>query len=103
MEEESVKPMEGSTTESQSEPDVSTEDLQKKIDELRIKRLADLENTLRETEARIDKKITNFKKFVENTEIQGTSMSVKPIMKSEDEMIKERANALLKGTGLSVD
>ena len=102
MVEEEGKPKEEHTSENQSEP-INTDNLAKALDAIQLERLTELHKSLRETEARIDQKLANFKKFVDVTEISGRSLAGKQVEESEEDKAKKAANKLLEGTGLKID
>jgi hypothetical protein len=81
-------------------PEEDLAGLQKKMDELRMQRMTEKEMELRQLEARIDKKISNFKQFVEATEMQGRSLAAAPAPTVEEQQ-KASALKLLEGTGLN--
>lgn len=54
---------------------------------------------LKEFEARLDKKVNDFKKFVAETEVEGKTFAGKPPMSAEEKAIAD-AKKLLEGTGL---
>lgn len=70
----------------------------------RIQERKDIEKKtkeLQEIETRIDKKMADFKKFVDNSEVQGKSFAGQAVELSEDEKLKKEAMQLLEGTGLN--
>ncbi len=100
MNEGEEKPKEEPISEQPNES-VSTEDLARKLDAMQLERLTELHKSLRETEARIDRKLQEFKKFVDVTEISGRALAGKQVVESEEDKAKKAAMKLLEGTGLT--
>jgi hypothetical protein len=100
MTEGEEKTQAGPTSEPPSE-NVSTEELARKLDNLQLERLTELHKSLRETEARIDQKLANFKRFVDVTEISGRALAGPQVQETEEEKAKKAAMKLLEGTGLT--
>lgn len=107
MTEGEEKPKEGSTagaSENQSPQAPDIEALDRNLNAVQLERLTSLYKALQETENRIDQKLSNFKKFVDNTEIQGRGLAGGALPKPDPEKEKkDAANKLLAGTGLSID
>ena len=96
--------------EEEKQPDIAEKqeqvdpaELGRKLDAMQLERLTDLHKNLRETEMRIDQKLANFKRFVDNTEIAGRSMATGTVEKTHEQIIDEAAKKLIAGTGLSID
>ena len=82
--------------------EVSIDSLSKKLETLEAKKLGQKLKVLEFLEERIDKKLEDFKKFVEDQEVQGRSLAA-PAEKTEEEKQKEEIKKMLDGTGLSID
>ena len=78
------------------------EEILKKTSYIEANRLASLKKELEETETRIDDKIKAFKKFVDDTEVQGKSLAGPAVEITEEERKTREAEKLIKGTGLSI-
>jgi hypothetical protein len=73
--------------------------LSRSVSSVEAERLSALKKELLETETRIDKKINDFKKFVDNTEISGRSLAGSAVSETNEEKARKDANKLLEGTG----
>jgi hypothetical protein len=114
MAEADGKQPEGSINGNQNEPekgpekqepakDLDISNLKTKMDAMQLERMMEVHKTLKETEARIDKKLQDFKKFVDTTEISGRALAGPQLEESEEEKQKKAARKLVEGTGLSFD
>jgi len=95
--EKGVETKETSETES-AKPEKSLGD---RLAVLEADRLSAKKQEVDDAIKRLDNKMDEFKRFVANTEVSGRSFQIKE--KTEEEKLKEEANALLKGTGLSIE
>lgn len=78
------------------------EELDKKMQNIAEERLLKKEIDLKELEIRLDRKIEEFKKFVDKTEVQGRSLAQPTSTKTKEEEDVEEINTFLKGTGLKI-
>lgn len=84
------------------EANAQAEEILKKTAHIEADRLASLKKELEEVESRIDKKVKNFKKFVDDTEIQGRSLAGPSVALTKEEEETRAAETLIEGTGLSI-
>lgn len=78
----------------------SIKEIEQKMESLVSSRLASKQKELEVLEDRIDRKISSFKRFVEDTEVQGKSLAQMP--ETEKEKMKRDDAKLLKGTGMTL-
>ena len=94
-----TKEMEDKPSSEQAESHL--EQIQQKAAYVEAERLAKLKEELQEVELRIDRKVQDFKKFVDDTSIQGQSLAGAAVQEmSEEEKSIAAAKKLLEGTGL---
>jgi hypothetical protein len=78
--------------------------LMAKVEDLEIERLAALRKDLLEIEQRVNKKIQNFRVFVENTDLQGKGMAGYSVQETDEDKKKrendDEVRKMLAGTGL---
>lgn len=74
-------------------------DTSKKMAFIEAERIKELRDKLLEDEKRIDSKLADFRKFVDNTEIEGKSLAGRMVEKDDEEKKKDSARKLLAGTG----
>lgn len=78
------------------------EDIIKKTTHIEADRLSSLKKELEEVEKRIDGKVKSFKKFVDDTEVQGRSLAGPSVEITKEEEETRAAESLIAGTGLSI-
>ena len=84
------------------EGSAQAEEIAKKTQYIEADRLASLKKEIEEIETRIDKKLKDFKKFVDDTEVQGRSLAGPNVAKTEGQEKTDDANKLLEGSGMSI-
>ena len=84
------------------EGSAQAEEILKKTTHIEADRLATLKKEIEEVEKRLDTKVKNFKKFVDDTEVQGRSLAGPSVEITEEEQKTQDAEKLIEGTGMSI-
>lgn len=84
------------------EGSAQAEEIVKKTSYIEANRLASLKKEIETIESRIDTKIKSFKKFVDDTEVQGRSLAGPLVAITEEEEKLQNAEKLIAGTGMSI-
>ena len=82
------------------EPEQAEPKLEDRVTYLEAQRLESKKKELLEIETRLDKKMSGFKQFVADTEVQGRSLATPET--TDEEKAKKELNEALEGTGLNV-
>lgn len=81
----------------------SPEDIAQKAAYVEAQRLAQLKKEIEEVEKRVEKKLSDFKKFVDDTATHGETMHSERLAETPDQKQKREINEFLKDTGFQID